>query len=68
MEEIISRCIHEKSLVRVTTVKRKMGSSVILGRILEVDHERGNLLVYDDDRKQIHHLAFNEIDDICPVA
>ena len=68
MEENFLRWIREKVLVRVTVVKKKMGSADILGRILEVDGERGDLLVYDDDKKQIHHLKFNEIDDIKPVA
>ena len=68
MDENISKWINENALVRVTVVKSKMGCSVILGRILELDSERGGLLVYDDDRKQIHHLKFNEIDDIGPAA
>jgi hypothetical protein len=39
-----------------------------MGRILQYNPEQNDLLVYDDDRKVIHHLTFTEIDDIQPAS
>ena len=62
-----STWIENQQLVCVTIVERKKGRRTVFGRLLQVDTQQRNVLVYDDDQKHILHLKFNEIDDIQPL-
>jgi hypothetical protein len=68
MEDLLRAWSETKQLVSITTLRYKSGRSVIMGRILQYNPEQNDLLVYDDDRKVIHHLTFTEIDDIQPAS
>ncbi len=63
-----SMWVEEQQLLRVTIVQRKKGRRTVFGRLLQVDPEKRNVLVYDDDAKSLLHLQFNEIDDIQPMT
>nr|MBO2480318.1 hypothetical protein [Bacillota bacterium] len=63
-----SAWIENQQLLCVTIVQRKKGRRTVFGRLLQVDTQQRRVLVYDDDQKCLHHLQFNEIDDIQPMA
>lgn len=60
--------MESNQLVCVTILVEKHGRDYIVGRIIQHNPERKVLLVYNDDHKKIHHLRYNEIDDINPVT
>lgn len=63
-----SAWIENQQLLCVTIVQRNKGRRTVFGRLLQVDTQQRRVLVYDDDQKCLHHLQFNEIDDIQPMA
>ena len=67
MDWNFSTWIEEKRLLFVTVVQPKKARRTVVGRLLQVDTQQRNLLLYDDDQKNILHLNFNEIDDIQPM-
>lgn len=56
--------IERNELVKVVAVRPKVGRRTIMGRMLLYDKERGSILLYDDDQKEVVHLLQNEIDSI----
>lgn len=58
----------ENRLVRLVYVVEKYGPTTVYGRIVQFDEQGQNLLLYNDDRKEVISIRFSEIDNIEPSS
>lgn len=59
--------IDNNTLLCVEILVRKAGRKTVYGRLLRVDENDQSLLLYDVDKKQVHSINWNEIDQIEPA-
>jgi hypothetical protein len=54
----------ENSLLYITYVVQKVGRKTIWARILQINEDENNILLYDVDHKSVEQLKINQIDEI----
>lgn len=54
----------ENSLLYITYVVQKVGRKTIWAKILQINEEENNILLYDVDQKSVEQLKINQIDEI----
>lgn len=68
MLEHLKLWMKENRLLYIKIVKVKEGKSEIWGRLIQINDNLSNLLIYDDDNKRLINLNINEIEDIMPAT
>ncbi|WP_027726270.1 hypothetical protein [Tuberibacillus calidus] len=54
----------EDALLYITYVVQKVGRKTIWAKILQINEEENNILLYDVDQKSVEQLKINQIDEI----
>jgi len=54
----------EDALLYITYVVQKVGRKTIWAKILQINEEENNILLYDIDQKSVEQLKINQIDEI----
>lgn len=65
---LLQKWMKENALVHVEVVLRKRGRKEIYGRLINVDKEKGTIVIYDEDQKKVFSYKLNEIDSIDSVS
>lgn len=54
----------EDAILYITYVVQKVGRKTIWAKILQINEEENNILLYDVDQKSVEQLKINQIDEI----
>jgi hypothetical protein len=54
----------DDAILFITYVVQKVGRKTIWAKILQINEDENNILLYDVDRKSVEQLKINQIDEI----